>query len=150
MKTNSRNDIWFCSIFIAFIVSIAPLAYAQKPDRTMPPELGAPPSLNLPAIQKAILTNGIPVLVMEKHNVPVVQMNLVIRAGSALESDEKIGLASMTAAMLKEGAGTLSSLELADAIDYLGVSINTSASSHTTGIFLHSRGFADGNGLRWD
>lgn len=112
--------------------------FAQHPDRSKPPELGEPPSLTLPPIQKSTLANGIQVVVMEKHNVPLVQMDLLIRAGSAMESQNKIGLASLTAAMLKEGAGGKSSLELADAIDYLGASINTSAGNHTSGVSLHT------------
>jgi zinc protease len=113
-------------------------SFAQKADRSKPPELGPPPSLTLPAMQKATLSNGIPVIVMEKHGVPIVQINLTLRAGSALESEEKIGLASLTAAMLKEGAAGKSSLELADAIDYLGASISTGAGVHTTGVSLHT------------
>lgn len=115
-----------------------PQCLAQKVDRSKPPELGPPPSLTLPAMQKATLSNGIPVIVMEKHGVPLVQINLMLRAGSALESEDKIGLASLTAAMLKEGAAGKTSLELADAIDYLGASISTGAGVHTTGVSLHT------------
>jgi zinc protease len=122
--------------FAAFLV-VSPV-YAQHPDRSKPPELGPPPALTLPPIQKSTLSNGIQVVVMEKHNVPLVQLNLLIRAGSAMESQDKIGLASLTTSMLKEGAGGKSSLELADAIDYLGASINASAGTHTSGVSLHS------------
>ncbi len=111
---------------------------SQNADRSKPPELGPPPSLTLPTMQKATLSNGITVVVMEKHNVPLVQINLELRVGAALESEDKIGLASLTASMLKEGAAGKSSLELADAIDYLGASISTGAGVHTTGISLHT------------
>jgi zinc protease len=126
-----------CFITVLTITVLAP-ALAQKADRTKPPELGPPPSLSLPSIQKATLSNGIPVVVMEKHTVPLVQINLLIRAGSAFESQEKTGLASLTAAMLKEGAGGKSSLELADAIDYLGASIGASADNQATRIYMNT------------
>lgn len=117
---------------------LAAQAIAQKPDRSKPPELGPPPSLSLPSIQKTTLSNGIPVVVMEKHEVPIVQLNLMVRAGSTVEPQSKIGLASLTAAMLKEGAGDKSSLELADAIEYLGASINASPGYHATWVSLHT------------
>ncbi len=111
---------------------------APQADRSRPPQLGAPPSLILPAIRKVTLSNGIPVVVMEKRSVPLVQMNLTFRAGAALEPADKIGLASMTAAMLREGAGGRNSLELADAIDYLGATVNTVADTQSLSVSLHT------------
>jgi predicted Zn-dependent peptidase len=138
MKTNLRN-LHRVGIFVTALMLLAlPLTQAQQVDRSKPPQLGTPPSLTLPQIQKSTLSNGIRVVIMEKHGVPVVQMNLLIRAGAALEPQDKIGLASLTAAMLKEGAGDKSSLELADAIDYLGASIGTSADNQSTWTFLHT------------
>ena len=57
---------------------------------------------------------------METHEVPVVQVNLVSLAGSGDDPAAKFGLASLTAAMLDEGAGTRSALEIADAIEFVG------------------------------
>ena len=138
MKTNLKNLRRVGTIVIAMAMSSLLFAQGQKADRSQPPQLGPPPSLALPQIQRATLSNGIRVVVMEKHGVPVVQMNLMLRAGAALESQDKIGLASLTAAMLKEGAGDKSSLELADAIDYLGASIGTSADNQSLWAFLHT------------
>jgi zinc protease len=123
---------------VALALASFSLAPAQQIDRSKPPQLGTPPSLSLPQIQKATLSNGIPVVVIEKHGVPVVQINLMLRAGASLEAQDKIGLAGMTAAMLKEGAAEKSSLELADAIDYLGASIGTSADNQSLWAFLHT------------
>ncbi|MEX2117723.1 MAG: pitrilysin family protein [Bacteroidota bacterium] len=113
-------------------------AVGQKPDRTSPPSLGNPGTLSLPAIQKFKLSNGLPVVLMEKRGVPVVQINVLVKTGSAMEPTDKSGVASMTAAMLDEGAGTHSALELADAIDFLGARITTSSGQHTSAIALHT------------
>ena len=78
---------------------------AEEVDRTRPPELGPPPSLNLPTLERFELSNGLPVLLLEKHGVPVVQVNLLVRSGTASDLEGKTGLASMTAEMLDEGAG---------------------------------------------
>jgi predicted Zn-dependent peptidase len=114
-----------------------PLA-AQVPDRTKPPELGPPPVLTLPPIARHTLSNGLQVLLLEKHQVPTVQINLVVRTGSAMDPDGKVGLASMTAAMLDEGAGRRSALEVADAADFLGAQLGVFSEQHITTVSLHA------------
>ncbi|UCC47338.1 MAG: insulinase family protein [Gemmatimonadota bacterium] len=111
---------------------------AQVPDRSAPPELGPPPELRLPPIHRLELSNGARVVLLEKHNVPLVQVNLVVRAGSAMDSENAAGLASLTADMLDEGAAGRDALELADAIDFLGARLFVSAGEHSTMIGLHT------------
>ena len=110
---------------------------AQQPDRSHPPPVGPPPPLNLPAIQKQKLSNGLPVWVVELHEVPVAQVNLVIFSGSAAEPGRKFGVASLTAAMLEQGAGSRSALEIADAVDYLGADLSASGSWDLSALRLH-------------
>jgi zinc protease len=138
MKKSDVRTMWGM-IVAAILLSLAPLTYLQaQPDRTGPPKLGPPPALKLPPIQHLKLSNGIPVVLLEKHAVPVVQIDLVVKAGASMEPPEKSGLASMTATMLMEGAGLRDALQLADAIDYLGAHIGTGAGQHTTGISFHT------------
>lgn len=112
---------------ISFFSCISWLA-AQTPDRSKPPALGPAPVLKLPQIQKRALANGLPVWLIESHEVPLAQVNLLVRAGSADDPAGKYGVASLSAAMLDEGAGKRSSLEIADAIDFLGADLSTSSS----------------------
>ncbi|MBM4162231.1 MAG: insulinase family protein, partial [Ignavibacteria bacterium] len=119
-------------------VFVSGTVHAQVPDRKSPPALGPTPLLRLPAIQRFQLSNGLPVVIMEKHNVPVVQVNLLVNAGSAMDANNKSGLASLTVDMMDEGAGQRDALELADAIDFLGASIRTNAGMHTSSITLHT------------
>ncbi|MGH7566615.1 MAG: M16 family metallopeptidase [Gemmatimonadota bacterium] len=123
---------------LALVMAAAGSALAQAPDRSRPPELGAPPRLDLPDIQRFTLANGLPVLLMENHRVPVVEVVLAVPAGAVDEPAGKEGLASMTAAMLDEGAGSRTALEVADAIDFLGAALATSSSQHATFLTLHS------------
>jgi zinc protease len=111
---------------------------AQAPDRTKPPVPGAPPAVQLPRIQKQQLSNGLPVWVVELHEVPVVQVNLVVRSGTADDPPGKYGVASLATAMLMEGAGTRSSLELADAIDFLGAALTTNSAIDASAVRLHA------------
>ena len=110
---------------------------AQAPDRSKLPTPGSAPTLKLPAIQKRQLSNGLPVWIVELHEVPVVQVNLVVSSGSADDPAGKYGVASMTADMLENGAGARSALDIADAIDFLGASLATSSGSDSTAVRLH-------------
>jgi predicted Zn-dependent peptidase len=110
---------------------------AQQPDRSRPPALGQAPALKIPAIEKRRLANGLSLWVVELHEVPVVQMTLVIESGSADDPVGQFGLASLTTSMLSVGAGNRSSLEIADALDFLGADLNTASSFDAISIRMH-------------
>jgi predicted Zn-dependent peptidase len=110
---------------------------AQTADRTKPPALGPAPQLNLPAIQKQTLANGLRVWLIESHEVPLIQVNLVVMAGSGDDPSQKFGVASLTAAMLDEGAGARTSLQIADAVDFLGADLETTSSFDASAVRLN-------------
>src|SRR5688572_22003045 len=101
---------------------------AQKPNRSKPPAIGPAPSLKLPAIQKQKLANGLAVWIVEHHEVPLAQINLIVRSGSAADPIGKFGVGNLAAAMLDEGAGSRSALDLADALEFLGANLSTTSS----------------------
>jgi len=119
------------------LLTVVALVHAQAPDRSHPPQAGPPPALKLPAIQRRALSNGLPVWIVERHEVPLVQVNLVVLSGTGDDPAGKFGVASLTASMLTEGAGKRSALELADAVDFLGADLNTSAGSDASAIRLN-------------
>jgi predicted Zn-dependent peptidase len=110
---------------------------AQVPDRSQPPALGPAPELKLPPVQKRTLSNGLPVLVVESHEAPLVQVNLLIRAGSGDDPTGKYGVASLTLAMLDEGAGSRSALQIADDVDFLGAQLSTTSSFDASAVRLN-------------
>lgn len=122
----------------AIVLTAAASLSAQAPDRSKPPVPGPAPALTLPAIQKQRLSNGLQVWLVEQHEVPVAQVNLVVRSGSADDPAGKFGVASLTAAMLMEGAGSLSSLDLADAVDFLGADLSAASASDLSAVRLHT------------
>jgi predicted Zn-dependent peptidase len=123
-----------CALLLALAVSVATLTAEQKPDRSAPPKPTAPPALRLPPVQKHALSNGLAVWIVEQHEVPIAQVNVLVRAGSAVDPAGKFGLASLTAAMLDEGAGARSALELADAIESIGAVLSTTSSFDSSAI----------------
>ena len=108
-----------------------------KPDRSKPPALGPVRALKLPPVQKLSLGNGLPVLLVESHEVPVVQVNVIVRAGAGADPQGKPGLASLAADMLDEGAGSASALQISDEVDFLGASLSASARWDATTVGVH-------------
>jgi zinc protease len=124
--------------FALALATCATVALAQQaPDRSHPPEPGPPKALNLPTIHKQKLSNGLPVWIVEMHKVPVVQVNLLVFSGTTDDPPGKYGVASLTAAMLSEGAGSRSALEVADAIDYLGADLSATSTTDLSAVRLH-------------
>jgi len=120
-----------CSVLLFALVTgpaLAQPAATPAPDRSAAPAPGPAPRLTLPAVQTRTLANGLPVWIIERHRVPTVHLMLVVKSGSAADPAGKYGLASLTAAMLTEGAGGRDALTLADEIDYLGAELGSSGS----------------------
>jgi len=127
------------AVTTALSLSSAPLVAGQQaPDRSKAPVPGDPPALRLPPIDKRTLSNGLPVWIVEAHEVPVVNVTLIIKSGAAADPAGKYGLASFTAAMLDEGAGTRGALELADAVEFLGASLATGSSMDVSTVRLQT------------
>ena len=132
MTTPARRYLTPLALLLGAVVSAQ-----QPPDRSHPPKTGPAPTLHLPAIQKQRLSNGLAVWVVEMHEVPVAQVNLVVSSGSTDDPPGKFGVASMATAMLEEGAGARSALEIADAIDYLGADLGASSGVDSSVVRLH-------------
>lgn len=132
-----RRHMILAALATAILITPPAALHSQTAlDRSVPPELGPPPSLNLPPIERFELSNGLDLVIMEKRGIPIVQLNLVVQAGAVDDPDGRIGLASMTASMLDEGAGDLDALQLADAIDFLGADISVGSGVHMTSVSL--------------
>jgi len=126
----------FALASLATVVSAAGLS-AQGLDRTRPPALGPAPALRLPSVQTATLPNRLRLAVIEMHEVPVVDISIVIDAGAVADPADLPGLATFTANMLDEGAGRRSALEISEEADFLGASLGTTAGYDVASVFLH-------------
>jgi len=124
-------------IVLAAALTTGVVAAQQAPDRSHPPQPGPPATLRLPSIQKQKLSNGLAAWIVEDHKVPVAQVNLVALSGTANDPPGKYGVASFVAAMLEEGAGSRSALEIADAVDFLGADLGATTTSDVSAVRLH-------------
>jgi zinc protease len=91
------------------------------------PAGGPDPKFTLPTIQRRKLSNGLDVLIVEHHELPVVTMNLVVKGGTSAEPAGHAGLAAVTASLLNEGTESKSALQLSDALSSIGAALNSSA-----------------------
>ncbi|HLF19212.1 MAG TPA: pitrilysin family protein [Bacteroidota bacterium] len=104
-------------------------------DRSKKPTPGPTPPLGLPNIQRAVLKNGLKVMLVEYHQVPMVQFNLVLATGTTADPDGKPGTANLTTRMIDEGTEKRTALQVADELDFIGASI--SASTTYDGSFVN-------------
>ena len=107
-------------------------------DRTKPPALGAPPSLTLPRVETRELGNGLRLVVVEHHELPVADFILLVRTGGEADPAGKPGTASLAAEMLDEGTVTRSALEIAGQSAYLGARLGTSSGWDASTVTLHT------------
>ena len=120
-----------------------PIAVVDTPrapafDRTKPPALGALGSLTIPPVVRRQLENGLEVLVVEHHELPVVDMVLVVKTGGEGDPAAKPGTATLTATMLDEGAGRRTALDIADQEAFLGVQVGTGSGWDQSTVTLHA------------
>jgi zinc protease len=108
-------------------------------DRSKGPPGGQPEKLRLPTMQAATLSNGLKVVLAERHGAPVVNLSMMVDAGFASDSHALPGLASLTLRMLEEGthdgANRRSSLQVSAELEALGASFG--ASSNLDGAFVN-------------
>lgn len=97
-------------------------------DRTKVPAPVAEPVFGPPVIKQTKLANGVPMLLVEKHNLPLLQINLAFKGGYAMDPLGKAGLATLTADMLDEGTKSRNSLRINEDAQKLGAQLGASAS----------------------
>lgn len=90
-----------------------------------------------PRPTRLTLANGLPVYVVERHDLPIVSANLVIRSGAIHEASNEHGLAHMTAALLTKGTQRRTAQAIADEIDALGASLGAGADSDKSEVELN-------------
>jgi zinc protease len=92
--------------------------------------------------RKATLDNGLRVIMVEHHELPIVAIEMLVKAGSVHESRDKPGLAHIVTQLLREGTRTKDSLEISESIDFIGGSLSVdceydSSSVTTTALVKH-------------
>lgn len=94
---------------------------AQRPTAT------PPRPYHFPTFERRRLPNGLRMILAPVHKLPLVTLTLVVEAGASSDPAGKEGLARLAARALSEGTQQRSGIELTDALERLGTSIESSA-----------------------
>ena len=86
----------------------------------------------LPAFQRVQLPNGLTLLLLEKHELPLISIEVVLRSGSVADPAGKEGVASLTASLLRKGTATRSSEQFSSDLDFIGMQYNAYADQDAT------------------
>ncbi len=104
--------------------------------RDGPPTLGAPNDLRLPAVHESTLSNGLKLLVAERHEIPAVNFWLDVDAGFAADQWASPGTARLTSSLLTGGTKRRSALEISDEVQMLGAQISSGCNLDLSTVYL--------------
>jgi zinc protease len=105
---------------------------SEDHDREVLPQPTAEPKFQLPPIQRRKLSNGMEVMVVEKHALPLLNLHVVFSTGRCEDPAEKPGLAAMMASLWDEGTSTRSSEQIAAELAGIGASLSFAADTENT------------------
>ena len=130
----------------------APRAHAGIPPALVERAAPATGPIRLPPITEKELPNGLTVLVLEDHELPVASLAVFWPAGETSDPPGLAGLASMTASLLRQGTTTRDAEEIAEAIESVGGELAGAAAIEwsTLGVQVLSRDFELALGLLAD
>ena len=122
------------------VMEIRPFpTYATKQsevDRSKLPEPGDPPTARFPALQRAKLSNGLELILAERHAVPIVNLEMLVDVGYAADQHAVEGTASLTLAMLDEGTTSRDALEISQQLAALGAELTTGSNLDLSSVSL--------------
>lgn len=95
-------------------------------DRSKPPKPKSSDRTPFPTFTRYLLSNNVPVFIVENHAQPYLSAQLILRSGASSDGDLP-GLADFTGNLLLSGAGGRDARELADEIDFLGATLDAGA-----------------------
>ena len=90
--------------------------------------VAAEPNIRLPDYQAVTLDNGATLLLMPRHDVPLVAASVAVRGGALADPAGKEGTADLLGDMLSKGAGSRDALAFAQAVDGAGGSLSFGSS----------------------
>ncbi len=71
-------------------------------------------------VKREVLNNGLTLLIVERHNLPMVIVNIGIKAGSVVEPQDKAGLSNLTAELITAGTKRRTAKQINEEIEFVG------------------------------
>ncbi len=124
---------------------VAASAGAQEQRPVAAPAAAVADAVTLPKATVVELKNGAQLLLVEKHEVPLVAFSAWVRGGSLGDPEGKEGVAALTAELLRKGAGARDARQFAEAVDGVGGELEVFAGRE--GVFLGGQFLSRDTGL---
>jgi zinc protease len=125
-----------------YILEIHPYPkYTTNPpavDRSKLPVPDLKPEAKFPQLERSELSNGLKIILAQRHTVPVVQLNLIVNAGYAADSLATPGTARLAMDMLLEGTKKRTSLEISEELALIGAMINCGSDLDSSFVYLNT------------
>jgi zinc protease len=93
-------------------------------DRSKLPATSSPEDAKLPKFQRATLSNGLKVVLAERHDTPLVSLWMQVRAGHAADEPAKLGATQLMTATLTGGTKSRNALQINDELQRLGANLD--------------------------
>ena len=103
-------------------------------DRSIEPEDGPQPRLNIPQIWKQEMDKGVNLYGAKHDELPLISLGINIKGGMLLDDPKQVGVANLVTDIMMQGTANKTPVELEEAIDALGSSINMFTSTQSIGI----------------
>jgi zinc protease len=98
-----------------------------------PPKPGPPRTITFPTPSEMRLENGLRVIVLPRHNVPLIAVGLIVKTGSEMDPPSRSGVANLVAAMVEQSnTDARTGTQAAKEIDSLGAQINSDVGPDTS------------------
>jgi zinc protease len=115
------------SLMLLALCLLLPAAVRGQTPQATPPLPAPPRSVQFPKPVEKTLANGLRVIVIERPGAPLVAAQLLIKVGGEVDPPELAGLSNMTADLLTKGSEKRTATQIAEAIEALGGSLDSSA-----------------------
>jgi predicted Zn-dependent peptidase len=109
-------------------------------DRSRLPDIGPDPVFRFPDVVRHVSPNGLPIRTVEQPGVPIITFVLQVEGGSGADPGDQEGLAAVTADMVDEGTGSLSALDVSDALARIGADYDVDVGPDVTTFSLTTLG----------
>lgn len=123
-----------------YALEVHPFAPAKQAaiasDRSRVPEPARPHELNLPRFEEDVLSNGVRVLLAERHDIPLVNLWLEIDAGYAADQFAGLGAARLASSLLTSGTTRRNALEISEEVQLLGAQLGAGCNLDFCSVYL--------------
>jgi zinc protease len=123
-----------------FVLTVVPFpkyrALEASADRSKLPDTGATAEATFPKFERARLSNGLELYLVERHAVPTVELQLMVGGGSSADPANLSGLASMTLDLMDEGTRGKTAVQISESQELLGARLSLNAGDDVSTVAL--------------